>query len=233
MTPAHALPVAAQPVIVLAAQPFIDWAWIDRNRDYVLEQFVQHLVLTALPMVFGVIIASVLAVIAVRYPRSYSPLLSVTGLLFTIPSLALFVLLLPFTGLTIWVAVIPLTVYTLLILLRNIVEGFRGVTPEVRDSAVAMGFRRPRQILQVELPLALPVIFAGLRIATVTTIGLVTVSALVGQGGLGQLFLDGFYRSFPTPLLVGLSLAIVLALVADLLLLGLQRALTPWTARDA
>jgi len=211
------------------AQPFFDWAWVDRNRDYVVEQFIEHLVLTAIPMVLGLVIASLLAVVAVRYPRSYSPLLSITGLMFTIPSLALFVLLLPFTGLTIWVAVIPLTIYTLLILLRNIVEGFRGIAPSVRDSATAMGFRRPRQILRVELPLALPVIFAGLRIATVTTIGLVTVSALVGQGGLGQLFLDGFYRSFPTPLLVGLVLAIALALTADLLLLGLQRLLTPWT----
>jgi osmoprotectant transport system permease protein len=190
-------------------------------------------VLTAIPMVLGFVIASLLAIVAVRYPRSYSPLLSITGLMFTIPSLALFVLLLPFTGLTIWVAVIPLTIYTLLILLRNIVEGFRGVAPEVRDSATAMGFRRPHQILQVELPLALPVIFAGLRIATVTTIGLVTVSALVGQGGLGQLFLDGFYRTFPTPLLVGLTLAIALALTADLVLLGLQRLLTPWTRVDA
>jgi osmoprotectant transport system permease protein len=223
---------AADLPVHLAAQPFIDWAWIGRNRDYVVEQFVEHLVLTAIPMVLGIIIASLLAIVAVRYPRSYSPLLSITGLMFTIPSLALFVLLLPFTGLTIWVAVIPLTIYTLLILLRNIVEGFRGVAPEVRDSATAMGFRRPRQILRVELPLALPVIFAGLRIAAVTTIGLVTVSALVGQGGLGQLFLDGFYRSFPTPLLVGLTLAILLAMTTDLLLLGAQRLLTPWTRAE-
>jgi osmoprotectant transport system permease protein len=223
---------AADLPALLAAQPFLDWAWIARNRDYVVDQFVEHLVLTAIPMVLGTIIASLLAVLAVRYPRSYSPLLSITGLMFTIPSLALFVLLLPFTGLTIWVAVIPLTIYTLLILLRNIVEGFRGVAPEVRDSATAMGFRRPRQILRVELPLALPVIFAGLRIATVTTIGLVTVSALVGQGGLGQLFLDGFYRSFPTPLLVGLTLAILLAMTTDLLLLGAQRLLTPWTRAE-
>jgi osmoprotectant transport system permease protein len=223
---------AADLPVHLAAQPFIDWAWIGRNRDYVVEQFVEHLVLTAIPMVLGIIIASLLAIVAVRYPRSYSPLLSITGLMFTIPSLALFVLLLPFTGLTIWVAVIPLKIYTLLILLRNIVEGFRGVAPEVRDSATAMGFRRPRQILRVELPLALPVIFAGLRIAAVTTIGLVTVSALVGQGGLGQLFLDGFYRSFPTPLLVGLTLAILLAMTTDLLLLGAQRLLTPWTRAE-
>lgn len=210
----------------------IDLAWISRNRGYIVEQFLEHLVLTVLPILFGLIIASVLAAIAVRFPASYTTLLSITGLLFTIPSLALFVLLLPFTGLTLWVAVIPLTLYTLLILLRNIVEGLRSVAPEVRDSAEAMGFGRLRRALQVELPLALPVVFAGLRIATVTTIGLVTVSALVGQGGLGQLFLDGFYRSFPTPVLVGLGLAVALALAADLLLLTLQRLLTPWNARS-
>lgn len=214
-------------------QPLIDWAWIGRNADYVGEQLVQHLVLTALPMGLGLVIAFALSLAAVRWPRLYGPLLSVTGVLFTIPSLALFVLLIAVTGLSMWTAVIPLTVYTLLILVRNIVEGFRGVAPEVRDAAEAMGFRRPRRILQVELPLALPVIFAGLRIATVTTVGLVTVSSLVGQGGLGQLFLDGFYRSFPTPLLVGLVLSVALAVTADLLLLGLQRLLTPWTAGGA
>lgn len=216
-----------------SSQPFIDWGWIQRNAGYVGDQFVEHLLLTALPLVFGLVIAAVLASLAVRWPRLYTPLLSVTGLLFTIPSLALFVLLIGFTGLTIWTAVIPLTIYTLLMLLRNIVEGFRGVAPEVRDAAEAMGFRRSRQILRVELPLALPVIFAGIRIATVTTVGLVTISALVGQGGLGQLFLDGFYRDFPTPLLVALVLSVALAVTLDLVLLLAQRLLTPWTAKEA
>jgi osmoprotectant transport system permease protein len=215
-------------VDVLAQQPLLDWAWIGRNSELIREQFVEHLILTGLPMAFGFGIALVMSLGAVRWPRLYGPLLTATGLLFTIPSLALFVVLIAFTGLSIWTAVIPLTVYTLLILLRNIVEGFRGVAPEVRDAAEAMGFKRPRQILQVELPLALPVIFAGLRIATVTTIGLVTVSALVGQGGLGQLFLDGFYRFFPTPILVGIVLSVAFAVAADLVLLGVQKAMTPW-----
>jgi osmoprotectant transport system permease protein len=216
-------------VTAQAAQPAVDWAWISRNAGYIGEQLLEHLLLTALPMLFGLVVASVLGLAAVRWPRLYGPLLSVTGLLFTIPSLALFVLLIAFTGLSIWTAVIPLTVYTLLILLRNIVEGFRGVPAPVRDAAEAMGFGAARRILTVELPLALPVVFAGLRIATVTTIGLVTVSSLVGQGGLGQLFLDGFYRSFPTPLYVGLVLSVLLAVGADLLLLTVQRRLTPWT----
>ena len=214
-------------------QPWLDLPWIQRNADHIWEQFVEHLLLTALPLVFGTIIAFVLGLLAVRWPKLYSPLLSLTGLVFTIPSLALFVLLIGFTRLTIWTAVIPLTIYTLLILVRNIVEGFRGVAPEVRDAAEAMGFRRAHRILRVELPLALPVIFAGIRIATVTTVGLVTISALVGQGGLGQLFLDGFARRFATPLIIALVLSVALAVVADLVLLAIQRALTPWTTKEA
>jgi len=209
----------------------VDWAWIERNAGYIQDQFREHVLLTVLPVTFGFIIAAVLGFFAVRWPGLYTPLLTLTGILFTIPSLALFVLLIAFTGLSIWTAVIPLTVYTLLILLRNVVEGFRGVPRDVRDAATAMGYSGAKRILTVDLPLALPVLFAGIRIATVTTIGLVSVSSLVGQGGLGQLFLDGFYRSFPTPLYVGLALSVVFAVTADLLLLWLQRALTPWTRR--
>ena len=209
----------------------VDWAWIERNAGYIGEQLREHVLLTVLPVTFGLVIAAGLGFLAVRWPRLYTPLLTFTGILFTIPSLALFVLLIAFTGLSLWTAVIPLTVYTLLILLRNVVEGFRGVPRDVRDAATAMGYTGAKRILTVDLPLALPVLFAGIRIATVTTIGLVTVSSLVGQGGLGQLFLDGFYRSFPTPLYVGLVLSVVFAVSADLLLLGVQRALTPWTRR--
>jgi osmoprotectant transport system permease protein len=148
--------------------------------------------------------------------------------LFTIPSLALFILLIPFTGLKIWTALIGLTMYTLLILVRNMVEGLRGVDRDVREAAQAMGYTPARQLFQVELPLALPVIMAGVRIATVTTIGLVTVTALIGWGGLGKLFLDGFTLDFSTPLIVGIVLSALLAFAADLLLVGVQWGLTPW-----
>jgi osmoprotectant transport system permease protein len=211
-----------------ATQLLVDWAWIGRNTDLIWSQLVEHILLTAYPMAFGIALAFPLALAAVRWRRLYGPLLSFTGFLFTIPSLALFVLLLPFTGLSRATAVIPLTAYTLLIIVRNTVEGFRGVDPDVREAADAMGYRRMARTLRVELPLALPVIFAGVRIATVTTVGLVTVTALVGQGGLGQLFTDGFLRSFPTPVLVGLALSVALAATADLTLLGIQRLLTPW-----
>jgi osmoprotectant transport system permease protein len=217
-------------VMVAATQPAVDFGWIQRNASYIGGQFLEHVLLTVLPVTFGLVIAALLTAAALHWPFLYGPFLTLTGVLFTIPSLAMFVLLVAFTGLTLWTAVIPLTVYTLLILLRNFVTGFRGVPVDVRDAATAMGFTGARRIVSVDLPLALPVIFAGIRIATVTTIGLVTVSSLVGQGGLGQLFLDGFYRSFPTPLYVGLTLSVALAVGCDLSLLWLSRKLTPWTA---
>ena len=145
----------------------------------------------------------------------------------TIPSLALFILLILFTGLSVRTSLIGLTIYTLLILVRNIVEGLRGVDPDVREAAQAMGYTPACQLLQVELPLALPVIMAGIRIATVTTIGLVTVTALIGQGGLGRLFIDGFTLNFTTPIVVGIVLSALLAFAADLALVGL-RASSPW-----
>jgi osmoprotectant transport system permease protein len=212
---------------VLAAE-LVRWSWIGDHTDDIRDALVQHLELTGLAVLFGSLLAFPLALAAVRWPRLYAPILGFSGVLFTIPSLALFILLIPFTGLRIWTALIGLTMYTLLILVRNMVEGLRGVDPDVREAAEAMGYTRARQLFQVELPLALPVIVAGLRIATVTTIGLVTVTALIGWGGLGQLFILGFTLDFSTPLVVGIVLSALLAFAADLLLVGAQRGLTPW-----
>jgi osmoprotectant transport system permease protein len=212
---------------VLAAE-LVRWSWIGDHTDDIRDALVQHLELTGLAVLFGSLLAFPLALAAIRWPRLYAPILGFTGMLFTIPSLALFILLIPFTGLRIWTALIGLTMYTLLILIRNMVEGLRGVDQDVREAAEAMGYTRARQLFQVELPLALPVIMAGLRIATVTTIGLVTVTALIGWGGLGQLFLLGFTLNFSTPLVVGIVLSALLAFAADLLLVGAQRGLTPW-----
>jgi osmoprotectant transport system permease protein len=212
---------------VLAAE-LVRWSWIGDHTDDIRDALVQHLELTGLAVLFGTLLAFPLSLAAIRWPRLYAPILGFTGMLFTIPSLALFILLIPFTGLRIWTALIGLTMYTLLILIRNMVEGLRGVDQDVREAAEAMGYTRARQLFQVELPLALPVIVAGLRIATVTTIGLVTVTALIGWGGLGQLFLLGFTLNFSTPLVVGIVLSALLAFAADLLLVGAQRGLTPW-----
>jgi osmoprotectant transport system permease protein len=214
-------------VPVLAAE-LIRWSWVGDHLDDIRDYLIQHVQLTVLAVLLGLLLAFPMSLAAIRWPRLYSPILGFTGILFTIPSLALFILLIPFTGLSISTSLIGLTMYTLLILVRNIVEGLRGVDRDVREAAEAMGYTRARQLLQVELPLALPVIMAGIRIATVTTIGLVTVTALIGQGGLGRLFIDGFTLNFTTPIIIGIILSALLAFAADLALVGLQHQLTPW-----
>lgn len=204
------------------------WPWVSDHYDEIRERLVEHIELTVLAVGFGVLIAIPLALLSTRWRRSYAPILAITGIMYTIPSLALFALLLPLTGLSRTTAVIPLTAYTLLIIVRNTVTGLDGVPPDVKEAATGMGYTRRRRLLRVELPLAMPAIIAGVRIATVTTIGLVTVTALIGQGGLGQLLLDGFQRDFQTPLTVGIVLSLALAVVADLLLLAALTLATPW-----
>lgn len=213
----------------ILAVEILNWDWVGRNLDTVGGRLVEHIVLTLVPVALGFLFAFPLALAAIRWPRLYAPLLGFTGFLFTIPSLALFVLVLPFTGLTRAAPLFALTVYSLLVLLRNTVEGLRAVPREVIESAEAMGYTSLGLLLRVELPLALPVIIAGLRIATVTSIGIVAVAAVIGQGGLGELFFAAFQRFFLTPALVGTVVCMLLALLADFGLLSLQRALTPWT----
>jgi osmoprotectant transport system permease protein len=209
-------------------EPLIRWDWIARNLDVIGQRIQEHLVLTGLAILVGFAISFVLGLWIARRPRLYGPVTWVTGILYTIPSLALFALLIPFTGLSLLTAEIGLVGYTLLILIRNIVAGIQSVPGDVREAAVGMGYT-PRQLLwQVELPLALAVIIAGLRVATVTTIGLTTVTALIGQGGLGFFILDGIQRFFSTPLIVGASLSVALAIAADGILVLVQRRLTPW-----
>ena len=217
----------------MAQAPLLDtiwvrWDWVGSHAGVILGDLAQHVELTVIAVGVGLLLAIPIGVLAWRYRGTRGPVLGLTGGLYTIPSLALFALLVPWTGLTVLTAEIGLVAYTLLILVRNIVVGLDGVPPDVRDAAAGMGYRPVRQLLQVELPLALPVIVAGLRIATVTTIGLVTITALIGQGGLGQLLLDGLQRDFRTPLVVGSALSVGLAIVADVLLATTQRVLTPW-----
>ena len=209
-------------------QGFFDWAWVVDNLGDIWAALAEHIVLTVIPVGLGFLLAFPMALASIRWPGLYSPLLGVAGILFAIPTLALFVVMIPFTGLSKATAIIPLTLYTLLILLRNTVEGLKGVPSHVREAPEAMGYTRARQLFRIELPLAVPVIMAGLRIATVNTIAYVAITALIGQGGLGNLFMDGFLRQFPTPLIVGLVLSVTLAVAADLGLLGVQYVLTPW-----
>jgi osmoprotectant transport system permease protein len=209
--------------------PFIRWDWLMDNADDVWGYTVEHIWLTAIAVVVGFAISFALSLIIVRSPRAYTPITAATGILYTIPSLALFAMLVPITGFSVLTAEIALVSYTLLILIRNIVAGLAAVPADVREAADGMGYTRWSRLWRVELPLAVPVIIAGLRIATVTTIGLVTVSALIGQGGLGRLISDGLTRFFPTMYVTGAVLSVLLAVLADAAFVWLQRRSTPWT----
>jgi osmoprotectant transport system permease protein len=211
----------------------VRWDWVSDHGDDILAATRQHVELTALAVGIGLAISLPLSLVARRWGRSEGPILGFTGALFTIPSLALFALLVPFTGLSRTTAEIGLVAFTLLILVRNILAGLDGVPEEVREAAHGMGYRPLDQLLRVELPLALPVIVAGIRIATVTTIGLVTVTGLIGEGGLGAFIIEGINRDFRTPLVVGSVGSIALAILADVGLAGAARLLTPWARPGA
>jgi osmoprotectant transport system permease protein len=210
---------------------WIWWHWVATHLDEIHTRVNEHIVLTLLAVGIGFAIAFPLGIVSHQWRRFYGPLLAVTSGLYTLPSIALFGLMIPTFGLTRTTAVIPLALYTLLLLLRNIVVGLDSVPAEILDAADGMGYTRVRKLVQVELPIALPAIVAGLRIAFVSTIGLVTVTALIGQGGLGRFIIDGQQRDFRTPLVVGTSLSIALAVAADLLLVGALRLATPWARR--
>jgi osmoprotectant transport system permease protein len=212
---------------------WVYWPWVGDHLDAIGDRLGQHVTLLLLTLGFGLLVALPLALLSARFRRLYGPTLAVTGVLYTVPSLAFFALLIPVTGISRATAVIPLTAYTLLILVRNTVTGLDAVPPEVKEAAQGMGYSRARQVLRVELPIALPAIVTGIRIAAVTIIGLITVTALIGQGGLGRLLLDGFQRDFRTPLTVGIVLSLGLAVVADLLLVLVLRVVTPWQRHAA
>jgi osmoprotectant transport system permease protein len=216
-------------------EPFIRFDWIVDNLDGIGQRIGEHLVMVVAAIGIGFAVSFGLALLARRFRRMYGPILAVTGTLYAIPSLALFVLLIPLTGLTLTTGIIALVLYTLLILVRNIVVALDGVPPDVIEAANGMGFSPSQRFWRVELPIATPVIIAGLRIATVTTIGLVAVTTFIGLGGLGYLIINsGIRRFFPTSIYVGVLLCVVLAVVADFGLAWLQRRLTPWTqARTA
>ena len=206
------------------------WDWVrDHWGDTLRPALVQHVVLTLVAVAIGFAIAFALALLAHRRGHLTTPVVLVTGLLYTIPSLALFQLLVPFTGLSRTTAEIALVSYTLLILFRNTLAGLAGVPEEVRDAARGMGLTRRQVLWRVELPLALPAIVAGLRIATVTVISLATVAVFVVDQGLGAPIYAGLQQTFKTELIAAGALCVALALAADALLVLAQRALMPWT----
>lgn len=216
----------------------VDWTTANWSRpgDHergVWPRLVEHARLAYLSILIGLGLALPLGLACVRWTPLYPPVLTGVNVLYSVPSIALFFLMLPYTGFSDWTAIVPLALYTLVILLPNVVDGLRQVPDHVRQAAVAMGFGPLRRLLTVETPVAVPVIIAGLRVASVATISMVSVASLVGLGGLGQLILsEGFRRQFDAPIVVGIVLTVVLAFVTDALLVLAQRLLTPW-ARGA
>lgn len=197
------------------------------------DALVQHVEIVAASVLLGLVVAVPLALLARRYRRLESLIVGTTTAIYTIPSLALFSLMVPITGLGVETVVIGLGLYTLTILVRNILEGLRGVPAEVRESALGMGYAARRLLWRVEVPLALPAIMAGLRIATVSTVALTTVGAILDNGGLGGLLIDGTLTNFKAQVLATSVLCVLLAVTLDLLLVGVQRVFTPWTRAAA
>jgi osmoprotectant transport system permease protein len=216
----------------VTGKSFVDWGWIADHAGEIGSLSVDHVVLTGLAVGIGLLISFPLAILSHRHRQWFPPITWVTGILYTIPSLALFAFLVPFTGLTKVTAEIGLVSYTLLILIRNIVVGLDGVPEDAKEAARGMGYTDRQLLWRVELPLAIPAVVAGVRIATVTTIGLVTVAAIITEGGLGTLILRGLRRGLDArPVVVGSVLSFLLAIAADGTLLLAQRVLTPWAQK--
>ncbi|WP_434584222.1 ABC transporter permease [Klebsiella sp. R390] len=207
----------------------IDWSWIYANKILIGELLWQHTQLVGISLFFGTLLTGAFMVLTLRWPIATQPLIYLCGVIFTIPSLALFILLLPFTGLSLTTSVIGLTVYSLLILLRNVIAGIEKLPIAVLESARALGYTRGYRFIDIELHLLVPSLFAGLRIASVTLVGLVTVTALIGQGGLGQLLLAGFNQDFLTPIIASVALSLMLSFLLDFLIAHVGYWLTPWT----
>ncbi|HEY5488749.1 MAG TPA: ABC transporter permease [Candidatus Limnocylindrales bacterium] len=209
----------------------VDWAWMLDHLDDLLGRTLQHIWLAAIAVGIGFLISFALAVIAVRRRATYAPILAFSDILYTIPSLALFAALVSITGITLLTVEIPLVMYTLVIYVRNIATGFDSVPVEVLEAANGLGYTGSQRLWRVEVPLAVPLIVAGVRLATVSTIGLVTVTSILGDsfGGLGFFILEGYRHSFPTEIYFGAIPSILLALVADVLLARAQRVITPWS----
>lgn len=217
-----------------APNPWFSWSYVRDNADTILAAGRDHVSVTVETVLIGVVIAVPLAILASRVRWLAGPIVGASGALYTIPSLALFALLTPYTGLGTRTVLVALVVYALLILVRNALTGLREVPEDVRDAARGMGLGPTRMLFTVELPLALPSIMTGVRVATVSTVALATVGAAIGFGGFGGLILAGFQNNFyRAQIVTNTVLCVLLALCADALLAGLTRLITPWSRRRA
>jgi osmoprotectant transport system permease protein len=219
--------------VPIAGEPLILWSWVFDHLGEIGSQLLQHVELTIIAVVLGFAISLPLGIWSHRRRFAAGPVTIVAGLLYTIPSLALFALLIPITGLSNVTVEVALVSYTLLILIRNIVAGLSGVPDDVKDAGRGMGLSDRQILWRVEVPLASPAIVAGIRVATVSTIGLVTVGGWIGRGGLGKFIFEGLAVFFNTEILLGAVLTVALAQVADLIILRGQRILAPWSRSGA
>lgn len=212
--------------------PWFSWQYVRDNSDTIVAALGGHASLTARAVVIAALVALPLAVAAHWYRPLTGPILALTGVLYTIPSLALFAFLAPYLGIGVATVLSVVVLYALLVIVRNAVAGLTQVPAEVREAALGMGYGRWGRLFRVELPLALPGILTGVRLATVSTVALVTVGVVVGRGGLGQLIFAGFQNNFyKAQIMTGTVLCVLLALLLDLLLAGVGRLLTPWLRR--
>ena len=205
--------------------------WARDNLTDILQLALQHVWLSGLPLIIGLLVALPLGWLATRYGWVRQPLVIGSGLLYTIPSLALFILMPLILGTQIISpvnVVVAMTLYTVALLVRTVVDGLSSVPDDVRQAATAMGIGRVRRLLTVELPLAVPVIASGLRVAAVSNVSIVSVAALIGMPQLGTLFTDGFSTGFMDPIVVGIVACVLLAFLFDLVINLVARALTPW-----
>jgi len=212
--------------------PLIDFGWILSNlTDDMIPAFFEHLLLALLPVAIALAIALPVGILCHRRRWLYGPTTAITGILYTIPSLAFFVFLIPVVGTGKQPVIIALTAYSLLVLIRNVVTGLDSVPAQTIDAARGMGLTNRQILLGVEIPLALPVIVAGVRIATVTVVGIASIGGLIGAGGLGDLIFDGIDSLFFTQIIAGALLTVVIAVCADLGLHRLETWLRPWARR--
>jgi osmoprotectant transport system permease protein len=210
----------------------MNWDWIRSNIPQIVDATIDHLILTVIAVSVGFVISFGCALLIYRNRRFYGPLSGFSGVVYTIPSLALLAFLVPITGLSVLTAEIALIGYTLLILIRSIVGGFDSVPRDITEAADGMGYSSNGRLFGVDLPLATPLIIAGLRVATVTTVGLVMVTAVIGEGGLGQLMLRGFNFRNTTAVYVGAIMTVLLAVSLDLVVVTIGRIATPWARRS-
>lgn len=209
----------------------LDWDWLGRNAQMIGGLTLEHAVLAVVPVLAAFLLSIPIGYLVFRTGRAANTLLAVFGVIYSIPSLALFVVMPTILGTKILDPLniaVALVIYSVALLVRSVVDGLRSVPAAVKQSASAVGYGGFRRFLRVEMPLAMPVVFAGLRVVTVSNIALVSVGVLIGLGSLGQLFDTGFNRNFYTPIIVGLVLTVVLALIADAIILLIQLSVLPW-----